>query len=201
MKIRTNAKRLCLLAALIALTAAAAFAQTEADFDVTVANNAVKITVYRGSATTVNIPARIRNLPVTAIEDAFSYNVNITSVVIPAGVTTIGELTFLGCTKLTSVTIPASVTSIGDQAFSGCTSLTSIAIPAGVTSIGRRAFRNCTSLTSVTFSGTLAQGSFHAEAFDGIGDIRDKFYATNATVGNYGRSTRPNGTCTVWTRQ
>ena len=58
------------------------------------------------------------------------------NVVLPAGVTSIGNGAISGCESLTSITIPDSVTSIGDHAFEGCTSLTSITIPAGVTSIG-----------------------------------------------------------------
>ena len=69
---------------------------------------------------------------------------------IPAGVKTIGDYAFYGCTGLTSVTIPAGVTSIGDWAFRDCSGLTSITIPDGVTSIGGSAFWNCSSLTSVT---------------------------------------------------
>ncbi len=47
----------------------------------------------------------------------------VTDLVIPAGVTKIGNFTFAYCDNLTSVTIPASVTEIGDSAFCGCTSL------------------------------------------------------------------------------
>lgn len=43
-----------------------------------------------------------------------------TSVVVPDGVTGIGEEAFWSCGKLTSVTIPASVTSIGEDAFYDC---------------------------------------------------------------------------------
>ena len=68
------------------------------------------------------------------------YCTGLTSVTIPASVTSIGDYAFYGCTGLTSVTIPASVTSIGDYAFYGCTGLTSVTIPASVTSIGYCAF-------------------------------------------------------------
>ena len=49
-------------------------------------------------------------------------------VIIPDGVTSIGEQVFYNCDSLTSVTIPDSVTSIRDNAFYNCDSLTSIHI-------------------------------------------------------------------------
>lgn len=76
-------------------------------------------------------------------------------VVIPNGVTSIGDHAFSGCRGLTSVTIPDSVTSIGDYAFSGCSSLKSIKIPTSVTSVGDGAF--CVSgLKSVTIPNSVA---------------------------------------------
>ena len=47
-------------------------------------------------------------------------NVEVTDLVIPDGVTSIGSNAFNGCSGLTSVTIPNSVTSIGYDAFIGC---------------------------------------------------------------------------------
>ena len=51
-------------------------------------------------------------------------------VVIPNGVTSIGEQVFEDCSSLTSVTIPEGVTSIGNWAFDSCPRLT-IHVPAG----------------------------------------------------------------------
>ena len=51
-------------------------------------------------------------------------------VVIPDGVTEIGNYAFNICTSLTSITIPDSVTSIGDRGFRGCENFT-IHAPAG----------------------------------------------------------------------
>ena len=79
----------------------------------------------------------------------FSGCENLTSILIPKGVTAIGYEAFYGCTGLTNVVIPVGVTSIGQSAFRGCSSLTSVVIPEGVTSIDREAFEDCTSLTSV----------------------------------------------------
>ena len=80
-------------------------------------------------------------------EYAFYENTNITSVVIPNCVTSIGNFAFYNCYDLTSITIPESVTSIGGYAFYDCDSLTSITIPDSVTSIGNFAFSYCDKLT------------------------------------------------------
>ena len=73
----------------------------------------------------------------------------ITDLVIPNGVTSIGFGAFSGCSSLTSVTIPNSVASIGSGAFSSCSGLTSILIPNSVSSIDYAAFYGCSGLSSV----------------------------------------------------
>ena len=74
---------------------------------------------------------------------------SVAGIVIPDGVTSIGDYAFVGCIFVTRFVIPNSVTSIGDHAFEDCFSLTSIVIPDGVTSIGNEAFWGCTSLSSL----------------------------------------------------
>ena len=77
---------------------------------------------------------------------------------VPSGVTTIGNNAFEG-TKITSLVIPAYVTKIGDDAFSKCTELKSIEFKGkksdGRLDIGSRAFYNCTALKSVTLPENL----------------------------------------------
>ena len=55
------------------------------------------------------------------------------------------------------VVIPDGVTSIGDGAFLFCEGVTSITIPESVTSIEENAFSCCTALDSITYAGTMAE--------------------------------------------
>ncbi len=102
-------------------------------------DDSIRITKYIGSATSVNIPAKIDELPVVEIGTfAFAItnqlgiitgpNTTLKNVTIPEGVITISMGAFYGCTSLESVTIPASVENIGEEAFSSCSSLESITI-------------------------------------------------------------------------
>lgn len=75
---------------------------------------------------------------------------NLTSIILPEGMTSIKGNMFFQCTNLQSITIPNSVTSIGKKAFWECTSLESVTIPDSVTYIGEEAFEFCTNLESVT---------------------------------------------------
>ena len=109
---------------------------------------------------------------------AFSVS-SIRSVVIPEGVTSIGEQAFEGCLGLVQINVPESVTSIGsgtffqcasrsagpigsgcdyqfgwtdaipDNAFTYCEKLTTITIPESVTGIGISAFYGCSSLSNI----------------------------------------------------
>lgn len=80
---------------------------------------------------------------------------------------TIGEGTFNGCTSLTTVTIPAYVTSIEANAFAGCTSLSEITIPSTVTSIDNTAFAGLT-VTLIGKAGGEAERIANLSDTDGI---------------------------------
>ena len=107
----------------------------------------------------------------------YSYETTeITNLVIPDDVTSIGAYAFRNCYGLTSVTIGNGVTTIGKNAFNGCSSLTSVTIGNGVTSIGRNAFYGCSSLTSVTIPNSVT--SIGEQAFYGCSGL------TSVTIGN-----------------
>ena len=93
----------------------------------------------------------------------------VTDLVIPNSVTSIGDQTCYGCSRLTSISIPNSVTSIGESAFSSCKNLTSITIPNSVTSIGESAFSDCKSLTSITIPNSVT--SIGDQTFDGCSNL------------------------------
>ena len=70
-------------------------------------------------------------------------------------VTEVADGAFDGCYDLTSVVIPNSVETIGAQAFLGCTELVSVTFGSGVTAIGSKAFNYCNALRTVTCLGAV----------------------------------------------
>ena len=107
----------------------------------------------------------------SAIPTATTGKITIPSVLGGCPVTSIGERTFFGCSKLTSVVSPEGVTSIGECAFYDCNSLESVTIPSSVTSIGEGVFANCCSMKDVYFKGNGLIG-LKVGAFNGCnGDL------------------------------
>lgn len=89
----------------------------------------------------------------------------ITSVIIPEGVTTIGSNAFNQCNKLESVKLPKTLKNIEYYAFFNCSSIKSLELPEGTANIGTGAFKGCSSLTTMTIPGSinvLGQEAFHS---------------------------------------
>ena len=107
------------------------------------------------------------NRPV--IFDGIDYCSNLENIVIPDGVTSIGNRAFSGCSKLENITIPNSVTSIGDWGFDDCSSLTSVTLPNGVTKINVSTFSGCSSLTSIEIPDSVT--SIGDLAFNGCSSL------------------------------
>jgi hypothetical protein len=135
--------------------------------------------------TDIVIPRKYNGLPVTELKEQAFKACNITSVIVPDSITTIGKLAFFSCKSLTSVIISDSVTAIGDEAFmscesllnvrmsnrtttigvnmfDGCKKLASMTIPNSVTTIGNSAFYECDSLKSVTIPKSVVTIGYHA---------------------------------------
>ena len=107
--------------------------------------------------------------PLYWAHDLYLNGEEVTDLVIPDSVTSIGERAFAGCIGLSSVTISDGVTSIGNYAFDDCFNLTSITIPKSVTSIGIGAFSGCSRLRSVTIPNSVT--SIRDYVFNGCSDL------------------------------
>ncbi len=68
------------------------------------------------------------------------------SLILPDGITSIGQQAFSGCMELTSLIIPEGVISIGEKAFEGCCKLATITLSSTITSIAEDAYNHCDAL-------------------------------------------------------
>lgn len=75
---------------------------------------------------------------------------NLTAVTMADSVSKINRFAFMDCVKLTQVTLSGALTTLGDSAFEGCTALSAIRLPRYLNKIGERAFYRCESLGGIT---------------------------------------------------
>jgi hypothetical protein len=102
---------------------------------------------YNGSAANVIIPDGVSSIG----NDAFAGNSALAGVTIPRGVTSIGRGAFLS-TGLTQVIIPDGVLRIHGDAFASCRSLKSVSIPDSVKRIGDTSFKTSNDITEINMS-------------------------------------------------
>ncbi len=123
----------------------------------------------------------------------------VSRMVLPDGLSNIGNLAFSGCVDLESVTIPNSVTNIGYDAFYGCAGLTEVAIPSSVSSVGQCAFVGCSNLSYVAVPASVVERKF-TDVFDadlsawvevakgvthiGVSTFKDCRWLTGVTIPN-----------------
>ena len=89
---------------------------------------------------------------------------NLTNVILPKGLQSIGEEAFEQCKKLSNVEIPDSVTTIGEEAFYGCTNLSKVSLGCTLNSIGKSAFYSkklTTVICNAIVPPTLGSNAFH----------------------------------------
>ena len=91
----------------------------------------------------------------------------------------IGSRAFLGCSVLTSLTLPADITSIGDEAFQGCSGLTSIYVYAEkVPKIGRNVFWGVDTKKCTLY---VPMGTYDDYWLSGFGDYFENIVEFEAT--------------------
>ncbi len=119
-----------------------------------------KYTLDLSEATNIDLSTDFGNYP----SDIEFFNSSVEEIILPEGLTTIGENAFWGFEALAEITIPPKVTTIGKGAF-GSSGIVEIVIPASVESIGENAFSLCSKLKKITFEPrdkdlNIASGAF-----------------------------------------
>lgn len=153
-------------------------------------DDTVSLVRYVGPGGAVAVPAEMEGHPVTYLagqgtlttktrggfssqwrNGALRGRTDVTAVVLPEGLQSIGDQAFRGCTALTSVTLPASLTSIGYLAFQGCTALEELELPSACTKLDWGCFTNCSALRQVSLSPCL--NAIPQNAFQGCTSLTE----------------------------
>lgn len=126
-------------------------------FELNEAKTGYNITAYRcATVSELTIPSYYNGLPVVGIaERTFFSHGELTKVILPEHLVTIGEYAFSGCSKLTEISIPNTVESIGAAAFFNCSQLAKVTLPLGIDSIEPNTFYSCYFLESIEIPFTV----------------------------------------------
>lgn len=108
-----------------------------------------------GGVLTITGSGEMADIPETDRAPWYELRNEIYQVVLPEGLTSIGNMAFYECQKLQMVDIPDSVTRIGNFAFAYCGDLEMLDLGSGVSSIGEAAFTDCDSLVTLRLPESL----------------------------------------------
>ena len=118
------------------------------DYDYFINDLGVVLTKYNGNDKEVIVPSEIDGKAIVKIEGTFYSNNSIEEVILPEGITIIGEQAFYGCTNLKNVILPKSTEIIDNYAFAYC-GIKEIILPANTHYINEGAFLGCSNLTAI----------------------------------------------------
>ena len=99
----------------------------------------------------------VREGTVNIADCAFYECKELSGIILPDSVKSIGRYAFYGCEKIESFAVPERVTRIDNYAFQNCFSVKEMEIPDGVTYLGNGAFRRCTSLEKCVIGSGIAE--------------------------------------------
>lgn len=132
----------------------------------------------------ISISKGLTEIPTAAFgcSDAKNYMTNLTSIIIPDGITSIGANAFAG-NNFHNIVIPSSVKTIGNYAFSTKNTLNdpcTVTLNEGIETIGADAFRNKV-ITEITLPKTVKKidkNTFRKEYSDGSTAVITKVYVS-----------------------
>ena len=190
MKVFFKALPVLLFLACFLLLPAAASAITEGDWSYSYIEGGARVDAYNGSDTAVTIPSQLGGQTVVALREQLFYydpeeypqGAPITSVTVPAGVTTVGSAAFYKCQSLESVTFQsASALSLEEGVFAYCSSLETVHFTGSASvSVGENTFFGCTPLTTFDAVSVTSVGKL---AFANCGQLQSVSLASGAAVG------------------
>lgn len=106
---------------------------------------------YNGSGSDIVIPEGVTKIG----DNSFENCVSLKSVILPEGVQSLGISSFMGCVNLERVQLPNTLQEIGNRCFELCGNLSSIHLPEGLIRIGGSSFWNCNKLTDIKLPESL----------------------------------------------
>ncbi|MBO5866576.1 MAG: leucine-rich repeat protein, partial [Clostridia bacterium] len=123
------------------------------------------VTAYNGTATRICIPQSNSGVYVTTIaSNVFAGNNDVSSVVLPTTVQTIGDHAFYNCEYLENINLNSNVKNIGSFAFSGCKRLSCEIDLTGLTAVSDNLFANCRMVDTIKFGDSLQSVGAYAFA-------------------------------------